>query len=118
MLNAALGVRIVQGVGGKGGVQPQQDRLGQWFLTQTADGFHRPEVVEDHPLAPVPRRSSRPIMFLGDNAGGGRALELTGGDRLLDQRIDDEPVTQRRIRYVLGAPSRPRAWLSIRCRAC
>ena len=99
-LDAALGVRIVQGVSGEGGVQSQQDVLRERLRSEATNGLHRPVVVEDHLLAPVFRTPSGANHVLGDDAGGGCTFELARGDCLLDQRIDYEPIAQPGIRHV------------------
>ena len=69
-LNAALGVRIVQGVSREGGVQAQQDILRERLRSEATNGLHRPVVVEDHLLAPVSRTPSGANHVLGNDAGG------------------------------------------------
>ena len=54
----------------------------------TPDRLHRAEVVEDHALATVGRRTPGADHLLGYLADGGSALQLARGNCLFDQRSD------------------------------
>ena len=101
-LDAAGRLRIVEGVGREGGVQSQHPVRGQGLVLDPPDVLHPPIVVEDHVLATVPRAPARADHVLRHDPRRRSPFELARSDRLLDQGIDDEPVTEIRVRHLFG----------------
>ena len=101
-LEPAARLRVVEGVGRQGGVQSQHPARGQRLVLDPPNGLHRPIVVEDHVLTAVPRAPARTDHVLRHYPRRRSPFELARSDRLLDQRINDEPVTEVRIRHLFG----------------
>ena len=84
--------RIVERVLGEDALQIQKHGHGQIFSDQFSHELHRAVVVDDHPFAPVTGLTTRSQHFLGYTAGRRGTLQLTRGNRLLDQRAHQVTV--------------------------
>ena len=77
--------RIVQCAGGNSAVDLAYQLGTQGVILEGDDLLHGPVVVEDHLLAAVLWIASFAQHLLGAHPGGGGALQLRGGDRLLGE---------------------------------
>ena len=83
----------------------------KWILEILADALHDQIIINHHPLSISAGRSARVKQLFGFMAGGGSALEQTGGDCLLHQARNHITVSILRADYILRQTYAPRGLL-------
>ena len=100
-MNAPCVRRIVKGAGRHRLVKAQHGVNVQWSIGDLLGDLHRSEVVDDHLLASSTWRPSCLQQFLRYTPRGAGALELAGGNRLLNERTHEVAVARSKVRHDL-----------------